>query len=264
MKPRSLSRHHLHLLELASLLATAGLADAFADVFGARSHGKAALVAIGAALFVCTVGHHMWLRRTDHAPPFTAPKHTAVRTDSAGGFLWRIRTEIDNTPGRLAVLAGALAAAGANIHSLEACPTTDGVVDEFVVETLRNATAERLCGALQAVGGRHTRAAPTDVLALLDAPTRALESAIRLARQPEKFSAVLGDLLDARCVTSGAAEPDTPAAWIDGADLGLRRSDGLTFLATRPGLPFTGTEISRAQTLASLADLLLHPHPVAG
>lgn len=265
---RDVNRHHRHLLELASLLATAGLADAFADVFGARRHGSSTLIALGTALIVGTVGHHIWLRRTDHAPPAPAAEVAAepaaaltaavpVADSAAAGVFWRIRTRIANTPGRLAVLAGALAAAGANIQALEAHPAPDGVIDEFLVETPRSATAEQLCAAVRAVGGHETTAVPADVLALLDAPTRALEVAARLAADPGSFDAALADLLDVRAVSVTAAEPGAAAEWIDGSSLVLRRADGTMFTATRPGVPFTATELSRARALATLTRCLI-------
>ena len=304
------SRHHRHLIELASILATAGIADAFADVFGMRRHGDGALIALGVALVVGTVGHHIWLRRTDHAPP--APRSRPARTTAASaalplrgagsdagaadaysytysypdpaagdeetvprvGTVWRVRTEIDDTPGRLAVFAGALAAAGANIHALEAHPTAGGVVDEFVVEASPHTTAEQLCGAVRAAGGRAPHAASADVLALLDAPTRALDLAGRLVRRSASLASVLADLLDAHSVVVGeasagenGAEPAAGDGGVDaeclggvgdvgGTTLRLRRPDGGLVTMTRPGMPFTATESARAQSMLDLqADL---------
>lgn len=275
---RGVSRHHVHLVELASLLATAGLADAFADVFGLRRHGASVLIALGAALIAGTVGHHVWLRRTDHAPPAdaateavlsstatpsassasSAPSASSSTAVPSASAFWRIRTRIDNTPGRLAVLAGALAAAGANIHALEAHPASSGVIDEFLVETAQSATTEQLAAAVRAVGGREITAVPADVLALLDAPTRALELAARLVLAPESFVDALADLLDARDVAVAAPdESGAPAAeWIEGTTLVLRRADGATFTVSRPGVPFTATELTRARALAAFAHRL--------
>lgn len=288
------SRHHRHLIELASILATAGLADVFADVFNMHRHGAGALIGIGSALVVGTVGHHIWLRRTDHAPPH-APKPAAFFAaaaplpagavlsgdeDAVPAAVWRVRTEIDNAPGRLAVFAGALAAAGANILALEAHPTGGGVVDEFLVEASPHTTAEQLCAAVRAVGGRAAHAASADVLALIDAPTRALELAGRLVRRAASPASVLADLLDAHSVLIDEADrdatnnrPDMPAedesdrgAGLDGGGLDgggygldtdrttlrLRRPDGTVVTATRPEMPFTATELARAKALLDL------------
>lgn len=287
MTSRNPNHHHRHLVELASLLATAGLADAFADVFGLKRHGSTALIALGVALIAGTVGHHIWLRRRDHAPPAKSTLSTEIRVSpaavpatasaeaagsaeaaqsakSAGGgstsVFWRVRAEIDNTPGRLAVLAGALSAAGANIHALEVHPAPNGVIDQFLIEASEDTSADRLCAAVNAVGGRYAHAVPTDVLALLDGPTHALELAARLVREPGSFAAVFTELLDAGSLTIDAAEPsathaaDPADAWIDGPTLTLRTAAGTTVTATRPGMPFTATELSRARMLLELSE----------
>ncbi|HET9169102.1 MAG TPA: hypothetical protein VFN97_06685 [Actinospica sp.] len=256
MTSRRSTRHHRHLVELASLLATAGLADAFADVFGLRQHGAIVLIVLGSALIAGTVGHHVWLRRTDHAPPAAArgSAAAAITPPESTSVFWRVRAEIDDTPGRLAVLAGALTAAGANIHALEVHPAADGVIDQFLIEAAEDTSAERICAAVNAVGGRYTHAVPTDVLALLDAPTHALELAARLVRDPGSFTAVLAELLDAQSLTVEAGEAGDTDAWIDGTSLTLRRPDGTTYTACRPGMAFTATELSRARMLLGLLD----------
>jgi hypothetical protein len=251
-------RHHRHLIELASLLATAGLADLFADAFGARTHGAGILIGLGAAMVAGTVAHHLWLGRAGHAPPAADAGAEAV------GAIWRLRTEIDNTPGRLAVLAGALAAAGANIHAVQVYPTGAGVIDEFLVETPATTSADHLCAALRAVGGRATHASPTDVLALVDAPAHALGLAARLALRPDTLPEVLADLLGAERVdlsahvagparASQVARSD-PADRIDGTTLHLRGPAGCRLVASRPGIPFTATELARARAMADLVE----------
>jgi hypothetical protein len=238
-------RHHRHLVELGSLLVTAGAADAFADVFGTRQHGVALLIGLGTALIVTTVGHHVWLRRSGHAPP----QRAAEADEAVTGVVWRVRTEVANTPGRLAVLAGALAAAGANIHALDAHPAGPGtVVDEFLVETSPDTSARQLCAAVRAVGGRATRAVPTDLLALVDAPTRVLDLAARLARRPDSLEAVLADLLEAERVERSAQVPPPHPD-----ELALRGPDGQAVVVSRPGLPFTAVERSRARAVLDLA-----------
>ena len=247
-------RHHHHLVELGSLLATAGAADAFADVFGEHRHGIVLLIALGLALITTTVGHHVWLRRSDHAPP--REPAVAAASETVTGVVWRVRTEIDNTPGRLAVLAGALAAVGANIHGLDAQPAAAGVVvDEFLVETPPETSAQQLCDAVRAVGGRATCAVPTDLLALVDAPTRALDLAARLARRPDSLEAVLADLLEAERVQIHPADaaPGGDTAAAGPADLVLRGPDGGVVTVSRPGLPFTAVERARARSAVDLA-----------
>ncbi|HEY3867726.1 MAG TPA: hypothetical protein VGM10_05230 [Actinocrinis sp.] len=257
-------RHHRHLIELASLLTTAGLADMFADAFGARTHGAGILIGLGAALVAGTIAHHLWLGRAGHAPPAA---HAAP--EPVVGAIWRLRTEIDNTPGRLAVLAGALAAVGANIHALQVHPTGAGVIDEILVETPATTSAEHLCAALRAVGGRAAHAAPTDVLALADAPAHALGLAARLALRPEALPEVLADLLGAERVDQCAEDAGParasrtgrlePADRIDGTTLHLRGPAGRHLVARRPGVPFTATELARARAMADLVEACQAP-----
>src|SRR5579875_1887491 len=76
--------HHRHLIELASLLATAGLADMFADTFGASSHGASVLIGLGIALVAGTVVHHLWIGRAVHAPPGSAPRAAAAAVAGSG------------------------------------------------------------------------------------------------------------------------------------------------------------------------------------
>jgi hypothetical protein len=255
MRKNPPGRHHRHLIELASLLTTAGLADMFADDFGARTHGAGVLIGLGAALVAGIFAHHLWIGHAGHAPPVTDVRDEPV------GAIWRLRTEIDNTPGRLAVLAGALAAAGANIHALQVHPTGSGIIDEFLVETPETTSADHLCAALRSVGGRETHAVPTDVLALVDAPAHALGLAARLASRPDALADVLADLLGAERVESSAgivgasrAGQAEPADRIEGTTLHLRSPDGSRLVATRSEVPFTATELARARAMADLAE----------
>jgi hypothetical protein len=176
---------HRQLIELAALLGTAGLADLFADVFGRLHEGAAGLVALGAALTVGTFGHHVWARRRPSRPRTRTiaaldPSAEDLTTRTTG-TVWRVRTVVEDRPGRLAVLAGALAGVGANILSLQVHPLAEGVVDEFLVETPPDVNAERLSAALTAAGGGETRATAADFHALIDGPAHALALAGRLA-----------------------------------------------------------------------------------
>ncbi|RFU39346.1 ACT domain-containing protein, partial [Actinomadura logoneensis] len=94
--------------------------------------------------------------------------------------LLRIRTEIEDRPGRLAALTAALAARGANILGLTVQMGTDGVVDEFVVNVPSGgAGPDELAGAAAAAGGVRTAVVPARPRDLVDEPTRALALAAR-------------------------------------------------------------------------------------
>lgn len=157
--------------------------------------------------------------------------------------LLRVRTEIDDRPGRLAVLTGALAALGANILDLSVQVDTDGVVDEFVVD---GASAESLEEAVAAAGGRRTAVVAAAPHELIDEPSRALMLAARLRASPRALPEVLTELLradEAVWVAGPAALADAPPALtvLVGHLRGVR--------LFREGLPFTLTEAARANAL---------------
>ncbi len=168
------------------------------------------------------------------------------------GFL-RIRTTVDERPGRLASLATALAEKGGNILGLSVQPDTDGTVDEFVAEIPASADAVR--EALEAVGGRRVQVVPATAHELTDELTRALLLAARLRSMPWRLPEILAELLradDARWVygadlsESSRALPDPTLLMVPVAArraIRLRRFD----------LPFTLTEAARAAALVRLA-----------
>ncbi|MQY08506.1 GNAT family N-acetyltransferase [Actinomadura macrotermitis] len=175
--------------------------------------------------------------------------------------LLRIRTEIEDSPGRLAVLTAALARRGANILGLSVQVDTEGVVDEFVVDVpAGGAGAAELTAALEAAGGVRTVAVPARPRELVDEPTRALVLAARLRAEPHTLPEVLAELLRAR----GAAWTNACDAPESGADVltvpvGQRRAVRLR----RPGLPFTATEAARADALVRAVLPAGEPRPAS-
>lgn len=97
------------------------------------------------------------------------------------GFL-RIRTTVDERPGRLASLAAALAAKGGNILGLSVQTDADGTVDEFVADIPAGADAVR--EALEEAGGRRVQVVTATAHELTDEPTRVLLLASRLRTAP--------------------------------------------------------------------------------
>ncbi|MDH2430274.1 GNAT family N-acetyltransferase [Sphaerisporangium sp. TRM90804] len=164
------------------------------------------------------------------------------------GFL-RIRTTVDERPGRLASLTAALAAKGGNILGLSVQPDTDGTVDEFVADI--PASAESVRAALEEAGGRRVQVVPATAHELTDEPTRALLLAARLRAMPWRLPEVLADLLradDARWVY-GTDLSDLPDPTLLTVPVAPRRAIRLR----RGGLPFTLTESARAAALVRLA-----------
>ncbi|GAA3152232.1 GNAT family N-acetyltransferase [Planomonospora alba] len=164
------------------------------------------------------------------------------------GFL-RIRTTVDERPGRLASLAAALAEKGGNILGLSVHPDADGTVDEFVAEI--PASPEAVRGALEAAGGRRVQVVPATAHELTDEPTRVLLLASRVRTAPWRLPELLKELLradDARWVY-GAEMSDLPDPTLLTVPVAARRAIRLR----RAELAFTLTEAARAAAFVRLA-----------
>ena len=164
------------------------------------------------------------------------------------GFL-RIRTTVDERPGRLASLAAALAAKGGNILGLSVQTDADGTVDEFVTEIPADAEAVR--EALEAAGGRQVLVVTATAHELTDEPTRVLLLASRLRTTPWRLPELLGELLradDSRWVY-GAEMSDLPDPTLLTVPVAPRRA----IRVRRAELPFTLTEAARAASFVRLA-----------
>ncbi|QKG19598.1 GNAT family N-acetyltransferase [Actinomadura verrucosospora] len=179
--------------------------------------------------------------------------------------LLRIRTEIEDRPGRLALLTAALAGRGANILALSVQVDAGGVVDEFLVDVPgRGAGPRELAETLAAAGGARTAVRPARPHELVDEPTRALVLASRLRAEPHAVPEVLAELL--RADEAGwAASPDGPPAGgeDDGCVLTVPLGRGRAVRLRRYGLPFTATEAARADALVRAALPAEPPRPAS-
>lgn len=166
---------------------------------------------------------------------------------------------VGDTPGRLAVVAGAFAAVGANILTLEIHPVDDGVVDEFLVQAEADVTAQRLGAAVAAAGGGQVHVEAADVTALADVPTRALALARRLADGPEQLERVLAEFLGAtEVVWRSAAEVATEVGLDESGSIVVAVSQPRAgvLVVSRAQVPFTLVEVARARAMADLAGAL--------
>jgi RimJ/RimL family protein N-acetyltransferase len=166
------------------------------------------------------------------------------------GF-WRIRTTVDERPGRLAALATALAGMGGNILGLSVHPDADGTVDEFMADIPASPDAVRK--TLESAGGRRVQLIPAAAHELTDEPTRVLLLSARLRGTPWRLPELLAELLradDGRWLYGSAitdAELPDPTLLI--VPVARRRSVRLR----RAGLPFTLSEAARAAAFVRLA-----------
>ncbi|WP_152192041.1 amino acid-binding protein [Georgenia satyanarayanai] len=190
------------------------------------------------------------LRRWLHAPVLREHR----RLDSAGS-LWRLRTTVRDTPGSLEAVTRQLRLLEGNILSVHVHPGSDGVVDEFVVDVPEWITARDLVEAVEDGGGRDPQVWPTTALALVDSPTRALCTALRVAEAPHELPEAVADLLDAEVVDGG---PGDPTSHLSGDATRMKVHAGWrgAVVLARAGQPFTLAESARAHRLAELAELV--------
>ncbi|MEV3985018.1 GNAT family N-acetyltransferase [Nonomuraea sp. NPDC049758] len=163
------------------------------------------------------------------------------------GFL-RIRTTVDERPGRLASLASALAARGGNILGLSVQSDADGTVDEFVADI--PASPEAVREALEAAGGRRVQVVPATAHELTDETTRALLLAARLHAQPWRLPAILADLL--RADSARWAYGEHVSELPDPHQLVIPVAAKRVIQLRRRRLPFTLTEAARAAAFVRL------------
>ncbi|MGY0232302.1 ACT domain-containing protein [Longispora urticae] len=148
------------LIELAALFTAVAVAELFAGALGHGQGGPWILVGLAAALVGCSGAHRWWAHRHVRAP----------RTPAAtGDTLWRIRTTVADSPGRLAALCTGLAELDVNILTIQVHPLGDKVIDEFLVVAPGAVTGPALVGMVTARGGMGTHVEPA-LAGLFEAP----------------------------------------------------------------------------------------------
>ncbi|MEV5542516.1 GNAT family N-acetyltransferase [Saccharopolyspora shandongensis] len=230
------------LIELAALFLAAGAANLFAT--GAQGHGPLALLSIGAVLLVAAAGRWWWRRRQVPAvPEVRVPDVVSVQQT-----LWRLRASVTDTPGRLAHLAGALAALGADIRTMQVHPVAGGVVDEVLLHVPSRVSGRELVAAVEAAGGRDVTAVRADVRELDDVPTRTANLAIDLVNDRTDLVRALRRLLG-QVAVRWQEEAGSPA----GGEMRLADPGGGVLVLERPGGAFTPAEFARARAMVELA-----------
>jgi GNAT superfamily N-acetyltransferase len=164
-------------------------------------------------------------------------------------------------PGFLAVLAASLALRSVNILSVGVHVTEAGAVDDFLVDAPDELTEQQLRAAVERGRGRDVWVARAEAQSLVDAPTRALDLATYLVRNPgpaggatgagSHAGAALAELLEARASWLAAAGPDDLG--ISGAQMWVPAPGGGAWLVERAAPDFTPAEYARAQALLAVA-----------
>ncbi|MDU0292586.1 GNAT family N-acetyltransferase [Saccharothrix longispora] len=163
---------------------------------------------------------------------------------------WRLRVELDDSPGALARITTRLADRDCNVLALSVIPVPGGVLDELVVRGGDpDLLPADLVAAVRAEGGRCVGITRADVRDLVDAPTAALRAAGHAVRDPGTLCDALRVVLAADSVVavpdSGVEDPGENCAR-------LVARDGTVVVARRGWAPFTQVELARARALLDL------------
>lgn len=241
------------IIELAALFLVAGAANLL--VTGVRSHSATTLVlmSLGAALLVAGAAR-WWSRRgtvpiTTEEGPEPVPSEVAFVPQN----LWRLRARVTDTPGRLAKLAGALAALGGDIRTMQVHPVADGAVDEVLLHVPTRIRHADLVAAVESAGGYDVTAARADVRELDDVPTRTATLANDLVNGRTDLVRGLRSLLghvDVRWQEE--PEPSLEAGVFTEDAMCLAEPGGGFLVLTRPGGAFTPAEFARSRALVDL------------
>lgn len=253
------------LVELAALFLAVGMADLFANTLAHNRTGPYVLFGLGFLLIACAALHRWWRHRPHPRAAPSRPAAEEVDEPATHGppelRIWRVRTTVRDTPGRLAALSASLAAYRINIVSVQVSPVPDGVVDEFLLQAPAEVTAADIAAALEAGGGLDPRAERADVHDLVDVPTRMLMlAADAVSAGPELpgvLRALLGDCMiswepagGSRPTRDGSVDHSTEG--VDGTVLRLLDPEGGRLVLERPSFPFTPAEFARAHAVLEL------------
>ena len=246
------------IVELAAVFLAVGLAHLFVTLVGHHADGGIMLIISGATLAAGAILHRWWGARSRRAqaeyPAQSASHlHNLLTTPVAQRGMWRVRATLADRPGNLAALSGKLAALNVNILAIHIHAARDGVTDELLVAAAPTITVKEISAAVEAGGGSRVHVVPADTHDLVDPPTRALRLAARAAADAGSLPDALAELLPASTVSGQPPGPDGAAT------AQLRDPTGKPLFLSRPGLPFTPTELARAQALIDLC-ARLRPH----
>jgi hypothetical protein len=231
---------HRELAELALVFLAAAGVHVVVTVVGGHGSGSVILVALGFVIIVAVAAHRRWAQRPKPVP---VPPH--AREESA---LWLVRAGVDDRPGRLAVLAGAMAALNCDIRALQVHTGTEGPVDELLVHVPSNVTIDQLAQAIRNAGCEVVHMMPAEIHDLADPVSRALTHAARLAAHPGDLPTALASMLSASVHSVNRAKADT----LTDTAMYLTNPAGGVLAVRRPAMPFTPTEYARAQALTGV------------
>lgn len=240
----------IEIFELAAFFVAAGSAHLFEAGVQIHRYGSYVLMALGGALVV----GGMWRRH--RRPTASVPEQRAAEAElpapsETSWTLWRLRVSVQDSPGRLAALAGALASIGGNIRTLHVHPTLDGAVDEVLVHVPDRMGRSELVHAMSRAGCGDVVAVHAGIHELADTATRALSLAAGMLDNRSELADALRGLLG----DVDIQEEQGPVTGNGVGDDSLRvpAPGGGTLLVSRQDGSFTPAECARARAMARIA-----------
>ncbi|TQM83682.1 acetyltransferase (GNAT) family protein [Saccharothrix saharensis] len=181
---------------------------------------------------------------------------------------WRLRVELDDSPGALARVTVRLADQDCNVLALSVIPVPGGVLDELVVQAAPGLLPADLVAAVRAEGGRCVGITAADLHDLVDAPTAALRAAALALHDPNAIAEALRIVMAADSVVLTPTSRDTtaPDREVDfPASSPATPEAAQSYTARRGWSSFTQVERARGQALMDLlaARGVAAPQPTA-
>ncbi|GAA2344677.1 hypothetical protein GCM10009854_21780 [Saccharopolyspora halophila] len=240
------------IVELAVLFLTAGAANAVVTGTRDQAAATAVLCCVGVALLCIGGARMLGRRRRGAALPEELPAPPEPEAPVAQR-LWRLRASVTDRPGRLARLAGALAALGGDIRTMQVHPVAGGAVDEVLLHVPAQVGHRDLVATIEAAGGHDVAVSRADVRELDDVPTRTAKLADDLVRGSTDLGRALRSLLGEVEVTwQEEADSPQPGELAEDA-MCLAEPGGGVLVLRRPGGAFTPAEFARARAMSELA-----------
>jgi len=188
---------------------------------------------------------HLWLRDGTATWPLDVALYEARERRIMP--LWQIRVTVEDTPGRLAAVAGGLGQLNINLLTVQVHPTADGAVDELIADVPADVSVAEISAAIRDGGGTDVQIRPAQILTTADGPTQAITLATRLVHDLGDLPWTLIDLLG-DCTVSWLPD-DLDVDTLEGTTMQLRDPESGRLVISRPAMPFTPTELARARAL---------------
>ncbi|MFJ6672689.1 GNAT family N-acetyltransferase [Actinosynnema sp. NPDC091369] len=179
---------------------------------------------------------------------------------------WRLRVELDDSPGALARVTIRLADRDCNVLALSVIPVPGGVLDELVVQAGPGLLPADLVAAVRAEGGRCVGITAADLHDLVDAPTAALRAAALALHDPNAIAEALRVVMGADSVVITPTPTPATDREVSFQATSPATSEAAQSYAVRRGWSsFTQVERARGQALIDLlaARGVAAPQPTA-